>query len=90
VIVLSRISLLNILVSLYGETIIPSAVYEEVVVRGRSKPESRELETLIREGKARLLAPRHRSLVEALHDPLGLGEAEAIALALESFSVAAL
>ena len=34
-------------------------------------------------GRVELLAPRDRWVVEALHDPLGLGEAEAIALALE-------
>ena len=31
----------------------------------------------------RVLKPRDRALVEALHDPLGMGESETIALAVE-------
>ncbi len=83
VIALAEINLLNILVSLYEEVIVPKAVYKEVVVKGRGKPGSQELEILVQQNRARLLAPRSSVVVEALHDPLGLGEAEAIAVALE-------
>jgi len=65
------------------EVIIPRAVYEEVVVKGESRPGSRELEKLVNRGKVKVLVPRDRMLVEALHDPLGIGESEAIALAVE-------
>ena len=65
------------------EIIVPQAVYEEVVVRGRGRPGSRELEELARQGKVKVLVPRDIVLVEALHDPLGMGESEAIALAVE-------
>ena len=82
VIVLVEINLLNILVRLYEEVVVPKAVYREVVVKGRSKPGSQKLETLVHQNRVRLLALRSRMVVEALHDPLGLGEAEAIVLAL--------
>ena len=61
----------------------PHAVYEEVVAKGHGRPGSKELEDLVRQGKIKVLAPRDRVLVEALHDPLGIGESEAIALAVE-------
>jgi len=83
IIALAEIGLMGIMASLTAEVIIPRAVYEEVVVRGRGRPGSRELEELVHQGKVKLLAPRDQALVKALHDPLGLGEAEAIALAIE-------
>ena len=83
IIALAEIGLTSIMVSLTVEVIVPRAVYEEVVVRGYGRPGSRELEELVRQGKVKLLSPHDRMLVEALHDPLGLGEAEAIALAIE-------
>ncbi len=82
-IALAEIGLLAAITRLSIEIIVPHAVYSEVAIRGRGRPGSRELEELVRSGRARLLAPRDRALVEALHDPLGLGEAEAIALAVE-------
>jgi len=90
VIALAEINLLNILVSLYEEVIVPRAVYKEVVVKGRGKPGSQELEVLVQRNRARLLAPRYSAVVKALHDPLGLGEAEAIAVALEQNCMVAL
>ena len=83
IIALAEIGLMGIMASLTAEVIIPRAVYEEVVVKGRGRPGSRELEELVHQGKVKLLASRDQALVKALHDPLGLGEAEAIALAIE-------
>jgi len=68
---------------LVWEIIIPHAVYEEVVAEGHNKPGSKELGDLVRQGKVKVLTPRDRALVEALHDPLGMGESEAITLAVE-------
>ncbi len=90
VIALAEINLLNTLVSLYEEVIVPKVVYKEVVVKGRGKPGSQELEILIQQNRIRLLDPRSRAVVEALHDPLGMGEAEAIAIALEQNCTVAL
>ena len=83
VIALSSVGLLDTVVKLFDRVLVPQAVYEEVVVRGAGRPGSRELRGLVETGRVKLLAPRDRWVVEALHDPLGLGEAEAIALALE-------
>ncbi|MEB3786920.1 MAG: DUF3368 domain-containing protein [Desulfurococcales archaeon] len=83
VIALAEISMADIIEALGVEIIVPQAVYEEVVVKGHGRPGSEELGDLIRRGKVRVLKPRNRALVEALHDPLGMGESEAMALAVE-------
>ena len=83
IIALAEINMANVIEALDMEIIVPQAVYEEVVVKGRGRPGSGELEDLARQGKVKVLAPRDRALVEALHDPLGMGESEAIALAVE-------
>ncbi len=83
IIALAEINMANIIEVIGMEIIVPQAVYEEVVVKGRDRPGSGELEDLARQGKVKVLAARDRALVEALHDPLGMGESEAIALAVE-------
>ncbi len=83
IIALAEINMANIMEALGVEIIVPQAVYEEVVVKGHSRPGSGELEDLARQGKVKVLAAQDRALVEALHDPLGIGESEAIALAVE-------
>jgi len=65
---------------LFGRVIIPSAVYQEVVVRGRGQDGSSELARAKWIGRRR---PRRADLVAALCAFLGRGEAEAIALAAE-------
>jgi len=82
IIALAEVNMTDIIEALGMEIIIPNAVYEEVVARGHDKPGSKELGDLVRQGKV-ILTPRDRALVEALHDPLGMGESEAIALAVE-------
>ncbi len=89
VIALAEINLLNILADLYEEVIVPSAVYKEVV-KGRNKPGSQELEILVQQDRIRLLPPSSTAVAKALHDPLGLGEAEAIAVVLEQNCIVAL
>ncbi len=83
IIALAEINMVNIVEALGTEIIVPQAVYEEVVVKGGGRPGSGELEALARQGKVKVLAARDRALVEALHDPLGMGESEAVALAVE-------
>ena len=83
IIVLAEINMAGLIEAFGMEIIVPQAVYEEVVVKGRGRPGSEELRDLIRRGKVGVLKPRNRALVEALHDPLGMGESEAIALAVE-------
>jgi predicted nucleic acid-binding protein len=84
IIALAEINFVDIITMLRWEVIIPNAVYEEVVVRGRNRPGSMELKSLVNQGRVKVLAPRDKALVEALHDPLGIGEAEAVALAIEN------
>ena len=73
IIALAEANATDVLAALDAEIIVPRAVYEEVVARGRGRPGSRELEDLAGRGKVRVLEPRDRALVEALHDPLGMG-----------------
>jgi predicted nucleic acid-binding protein len=83
IIALAEINMTDIIGILDVEVIVPYAVYEEVVVKGRSRPGSKELKSLIGQGKVKVLASQNKALIEALHDPLGMGESEAIALAIE-------
>jgi len=83
IIALAKVGLLNILSELYKEVIVPKAVYDEVVIRGQGKSGSQELERLIRLGQVKLFPPKDSGVIEMLHEFLGLGESEAIALALE-------
>ena len=90
IIALAEIGMADIMEVLDTEIIVPQAVYEEVVVKGCGRPGSEELKDLIHQGKVRVLKPRNTALVEALHDPLGMGESEAIALAVEHNCMVAL
>ena len=83
IIALAEINMASTMEAIGMEIIVPQAVYEEVVVKGHGRPGSEELRDLIHRGKVRVLKPRNTTLVEALHDPLGMGESEAIALAVE-------
>ncbi len=72
---------IEILETLYTEIIIPEAVYEEIVISGHGKPGSKELDNInwIKTRKV-----KDRNLVKALSRELDKGEAESIALAVES------
>lgn len=72
---------LEILKILFKEIIIPEAVYNEIVIYGYGKPGSKELGNIewIKTRKV-----KDRNLVKALSNELDKGEAESIALAVES------
>lgn len=77
---LARIGELDLLRRLYGELLIPEAVWREVVVEGAGQPGAEEV------GAASWIETRdvaNENLVRALRQDLDAGEAEAIALALE-------
>jgi len=78
---LARLGHLEWLQALYGELLVPEAVWRELVIDGAGQPGAAELE---RAPWVRCCAVRNRPLVEALRQHLGAGEAEAIALALEA------
>ena len=91
VIALSQLGKIRLLNLLYERIYVPQAVYDEVSVRGSGRPGSTELEELVeRTGNVEIRSPRGRLAVESLHDPLGLGESEAIVLASELGCIVAL
>lgn len=77
---LARIGELGLLRQLYGEIVIPQAVWQEVVVEGAGQPGADAV------GKASWIRAKevtNEHLVRALRQDLDAGEAEAIALVLE-------
>lgn len=80
VINLARIGKLYLLRELYGELIIPEAVWHEVVVQGAGQPGADEVKAAT---WIKTRAATNRQLVQALQQELDAGEAEAIALVLE-------
>ncbi len=79
-IALAKIGKLHILKDLFGEIIIPKAVWYEVVVKGKGKPGAEEVE------RAEWIKVREVEdilSVEILKGEIEIGEAEAIVLAKE-------
>lgn len=83
IIALSQLGYLDGLRGIFSEALVPRAVYEEICLRGRGLVGERELSEAVEAGLISVRNVRNRILVNALLDPLGLGEAETIALALE-------
>ena len=77
---LSRISKFDLLKELFGEIIVPQAVFDEVVLVGRNRPGQNELRDA---GWVKVKTIRDKLAVEALATDLGRGEAEVIVLARE-------
>ncbi len=77
---LARIGKLDLLHKLYGELVIPEAVWQEVVIEGAEQPGAETVKTAnwIKQGSV-----ANKELVQVLQQELDTGEAEAIALALE-------
>jgi predicted nucleic acid-binding protein len=77
---LARIDELDLLRELYGELLIPEAVWQEVVVKGAGQPGTTEVEAA---SWIKRMEVTNEALAHALSQELDLGEAESIALALE-------
>lgn len=77
---LARIGDLDLLRRLYGEVVIPEAVWDEVVVSGAGQPGATEVAQATWIQKQ---APGNRALIQVLRQDLDAGEAEAVALAVE-------
>lgn len=78
---LARIEALHLLPDLYDAVMLPEAVWQEVVVEGEGQPGARAVRT------ASWIERRtvsNSDLVRALRQDLDAGEAEAIALAVET------
>ena len=79
-IALAKIGKLYILKELFGEIIIPKAVWDEVVVKGKGKPGAEEVE---KAEWIKVREVRDKLSVEVLKGEIEIGEAEAIILAKE-------
>ena len=79
-IALAKIGKLYILKELFGEVIIPKAVWDEVVVKGKGKPGAEEVE---KAEWIKVRDVRDKLSVEVLKGEIEIGEAEAIILAKE-------
>ena len=77
---LSYIKKLDLLKELYGQLVIPHAVWNEVVVNGAGEPGAKEVESADWIQSENV---KNENLVKALQQELDCGEAEAIALAVE-------
>ncbi|MBC7233692.1 MAG: DUF3368 domain-containing protein [Chloroflexi bacterium] len=78
---LARIGQLDLIHILYGELVVPEAVWHEVVIVGAEQPGAIEVKSAT---WIKMQTVANRQLVQALQQELGAGEAEAIALALET------
>jgi len=78
---LARIGRLDLLCQLYGGVVIPEAVWHEVVVKGVGQPGADEIEAA---AWIKTESVANRQLVQASQQELDTGEAEAIALSLET------
>ncbi len=79
-IALAKIRKLNVLRELFGEIIIPKAVWIEVVERGKGKPGSDEVKNA---NWIKIIEVKDELSVEILRKEIEVGEAEAIILAKE-------
>lgn len=72
---------LHLLYKLYGDLLIPYAVWQEIVEKGAGKPGATEVQAA---DWIQICSVTNIALVRALRQDLDAGEAEAIALALET------
>jgi hypothetical protein len=78
---LARIGKLDLLRQIYGELVIPEAVWREVVIEGEGQSGADEIKTAT---WVKTQPVTNRQLVQALRQELDAGEAKAIVLALET------
>ncbi len=79
---LAKIGCLDLIENIYQQVVIPTAVYNELILQGTIKKGVSEIEDLIDRQVLVVKEVTDRSLVKALNKDLDLGESEAIALAL--------
>lgn len=78
---LAKIDQLSLLPDFFGELIIPPAVYQECITDGKGRPEVVKIK---RASWLRVVQVANQNLVRLLNADVDRGEAEAIALALET------
>jgi len=83
IIALSTLGYFNKLKQIFKEILIAKAVYEEICIKGRGLIGERELLEAVKNNIIIVKDVKNRLLVNALLDPLAMGEAETITLASE-------
>ncbi|MBL7164416.1 MAG: DUF3368 domain-containing protein [Anaerolineales bacterium] len=80
---LTAIGKLDLLREFYDNIILPTAVWQEVVIEGEKRSGAVEVQQAHDSGWIEILEPSDQTLLRLLKQELHKGEAEAIALALE-------
>ena len=83
IIALSTLGYLNKLKPLFKQILIAKAVYEEICLAGQGLAGERELKEAVKNQLIEVKDAKNQFLVTALLDPLAVGEAETIALAID-------
>ena len=83
IIALSTLGYLNKLRPLFKEILISKAVFDEIFSAGQGLIGERELQEAVKTNLIGVREVKNRLLVNAILDPLAMGEAETIALASE-------
>lgn len=83
IIALSTLGYLDKLKHIFTEILIIKAVHNEICVKGRGLIGERELREAVKDGLIIVKDVKNRLLVNALLDPLAIGEAETITLTVE-------
>ena len=80
---LCNVGLLSLFKSLYGQVIIPNAVFKELTVKGSGHKHDGLIRSFVDAKILRLKTPHNAELIALLGKDLDEGESEVIALALE-------
>ena len=80
---LTAVGKLGLLRDFYGNVIVPTAVWREVVLEGEKRSGAVEVQQAHDSGWIEILEPSDQTLLRLLKQELHEGEAEAIALAIE-------
>lgn len=83
IIALSNLGYLNKLQVIFKKILVAKAVYEEICIAGQGLMGEHELQEAVKANIIEVKEVKNRLLVNALLDPLDLGEAETITLASE-------
>ncbi len=80
---LAKIERLDIIEKLYREIIVPEAVFDELITKGRDKDKTATINKMIDKNIVIVQKVKNRELIRALRKDLDYGESEVIALAIE-------
>ena len=84
IIALSHLKILMKLKQIFAELMVPRAVYEEVCIRGSGLVGDKELRDAVKSGVIVVQDVKNKEFVQELRAKLSIGEAEVIALTIET------